>query len=185
MKFIDATQFLSDPDMEWRDVVGFEGLYQVSSCGLVASLGNKTNHKLPILLKPNTDKDGYYYVTLKDNKKGKTLKIHKLVATAFIPNHSSMEVINHIDENRQNNYYTNLEWCSPDHNWRVGSVGRSQQKVVKLSITGEFISIYDSLMEAARQNNINQGNITNCLKGRCKSVGGFKWKLLEDNKESL
>lgn len=162
----------------WKDVVGYEGLYKVSEHGEIISLGCKTNHIKPILLTSHPDRDDYLYVILANNKIRRTLRVHRIVAQTFWPNPQGHAVINHIDEDRQNNHYTNLEWCDYEHNWRVGSVGRSQQLVGKFSMGGVLIETYPSLMEAGRCNNINQGNITNCLKGRCKSVGGYKWKLL-------
>lgn len=183
MKFRDATNLLLSYEIDWKDVVGYEGLYLVSRCGLVVSLGNKVNHKLPILLNTNKDKDGYLYVVLRNNRKSKTVKIHRLVSETFIPKiNEDLDVINHIDGNRTNNHTDNLEWCDQEYNWKVGSIGRSQQSVVKLSLAGGFIEKYKSLMEAGRQNNIQQGNITNCLKGRCKSVGGYRWVLEKDYK---
>ena len=101
---------------EWRDIPGYEGIYQVSSFGNVKSLGNDKTKKEK-LLKPNIDR-GYYKVGLFKNGKKKTFKIHQLVATCFHnhkPNGYEI-VVNHIDNNQLNNHKDNLELVSPRYN---------------------------------------------------------------------
>lgn len=96
----------------WRPIEGFEG-YQVSNLGNVKS--NKTG--LDIVMHPSKDSDGYMVVSLSPNKgKYKTMKVHRLVAMAFIPNPYGKPHINHIDYNRSNNVINNLEWVTPKEN---------------------------------------------------------------------
>lgn len=94
----------------WKDVVGFEGYYQVSNTGKVLSLRRSK------LLKPKTDKDGYFEVVLCVCNERTYKRVHRLVAEAFIPNEEILPLINHKDSNKQNNTPSNLEWCSPTHN---------------------------------------------------------------------
>lgn len=93
----------------WKDIVGYEGLYQVSNMGRVRSL------KRNIILKPTSDMNGkgYYFVNL---KRGNPKKIHRLVAKAFIPNPDNKPEVNHIDGNTKNNKIDNLEWCTHQEN---------------------------------------------------------------------
>lgn len=86
----------------WKDVKGYEGLYQVSTLGRVKSLPRNTTHGK--ILKSIVDKDGYLYVNLYNNGYRKKMKIHRLVAQAFIPNPQNKPEVNHIDENKKKQY---------------------------------------------------------------------------------
>lgn len=107
----------------WKDVVGFEGYYQVSCLGMVRSVdrlltysnGKIANHKGRVL-RYTPDKQGYLKVGLNKNDKVVSRRIHRLVATAFIDNELLKREVNHIDGNKQNNTITNLEWCTPSEN---------------------------------------------------------------------
>lgn len=87
--------------------------YMVSKCGKVLSL----KKGYPVLLKPNTDKNGYKTQTLTKNMTPKTLKIHRLVAMTFIPNINSYPVVNHINTIKDDNRVENLEWCTNKQNY--------------------------------------------------------------------
>ena len=99
----------------WKDVPGYEGLYQVSNIGEVRSLFYRGSKKIQ-LLKPAQDKKGYLRVTLYKDKKTHTLQIHRLVGMAFIPNPNNLPCINHKDCNPGNNHVENLEWCDVKYN---------------------------------------------------------------------
>lgn len=110
----------------WRDIKGYEGLYQISNFGNVKSVERivkrGTNFK-PVcerVLKTG-DKDGYKYVILSKNGKTKTGWVHRLVAQAFIPNPDKLPCINHKDENPSNNRVDNLEWCDREYNVNYGT----------------------------------------------------------------
>lgn len=94
----------------WKDIINYEGLYQISNFGNIRS--SYTNK----LLKPSEDKFGYVRFSAIKDKKQKTLRIHRLVALYFIPNKNNYSQINHIDGNKSNNHYTNLEWCTDSEN---------------------------------------------------------------------
>lgn len=89
----------------WKDVVGYEGLYQVSNLGRI-----KSGYK-PIILQSGVCR-GYLIVNLYKNKKGLSRKVHRLVAQAFIPNPENKPTVNHKDGNKQNNCVDNLEWAT-------------------------------------------------------------------------
>lgn len=108
------------PKQIWKDIEGFEGLYQVSNTGRVRSLNYLHTGKTKVM-KQNTDKDGYRNITLKNNNKCKTYFIHRLVALAFIPNPLNLPQVNHIDENKTNNAVWNLEWCTQEYNINYGT----------------------------------------------------------------
>lgn len=94
----------------WKDIPGYEGLYQVSNYGLVKSLRNN------IILKDAKNRDGYPKVCLNKNGEMKNFYIHRLVASMFVPNPYLYLEINHIDGNKENNYFENLEWCTRSQN---------------------------------------------------------------------
>jgi hypothetical protein len=101
----------------WKDVPGYEGLYQVSNYGNILTLSDRWGKKR--LLKPNKNNgNNYYAIDLHLNKKRKRFEIHKLVAMAFLdhkPNGHEM-VVNHIDNDKSNNYLNNLELVSTRYN---------------------------------------------------------------------
>lgn len=104
----------------WCDVIGFEESYQVSNYGRIKSLKNKT----PKILKPMLNHKGYLKVDLRKNNHHSLFYIHRLVAKAFIPQTHDKQQVNHIDGNKFNNHYTNLEWVTPSenmyHSYRIG-----------------------------------------------------------------
>ena len=107
----------------WKDVVGYEGLYQVSNIGNVRSLDKYDSGKKfwpGRVMKLIVDKDGYLIVGLRKDRKSKLHKVHRLVAAAFIENPHNFPEVNHIDENKQNNYMENLEWCTTRYNVTYG-----------------------------------------------------------------
>lgn len=106
----------------WKDVIGYEGLYEVSSLGRVRSLDklvNGNNSKVlrkGIILKPQEKKYGYLAVNLYKYRKMKSLTVHRLVAKAFIENLDNKPEVNHIDGNKKNNSIYNLEWVTSSEN---------------------------------------------------------------------
>lgn len=105
---------------EWRDVVGYEGLYKISSKGRVKSYQGR--HKQPKILKMSMTTTGYKKVELTKNKRKKSLKVHRLVAEAFLPNEENKPYVNHIDSNPLNNDVMNLEWCTQKENMIHSSI---------------------------------------------------------------
>lgn len=102
----------------WKDIQGYEGLYQVSNLGNVMSWINNRQHKRKqgLMLKPRVSKHGYYYVNIYKNGERKTIKNHRLVAETFIPNLESKPEVNHKDGNKLNNCVDNLEWVTSQEN---------------------------------------------------------------------
>lgn len=103
----------------WRDIVGFEGLYQISSLGNVKSMDRITvggKHVKERILKLQINTHGYHTVVLRKNKKSFTKEVHRLVAIAFIPNPDNLPQVSHKDESRTNNSVDNLEWATRKDN---------------------------------------------------------------------
>jgi len=114
----------------WKDIIDYEGLYQISNLGNVKSLertyrsGKKyttIKHCKELILTPRLTKTGYCRVGFKRNGKVKDFYIHRLVAVHFIENTTDYTEINHIDENKSNNKVYNLEWCSRKYNCNHGN----------------------------------------------------------------
>lgn len=109
---------------EWRPIVGYEGLYEVSSYGRVRSLDKYDSMNRFYegrILKLFADRLGYLRAQLYSNSKRKSFLVHRLVAEAFIPNPDNLPQVNHIDENPSNDNVDNLEWCSAKYNSNYGT----------------------------------------------------------------
>lgn len=179
---------------EWKDIEGYEGLYQVSNMGRVRSLDRYVNNMFGTLsfikgkiLKVLNHKDGYKQVNLLKDGKVKHCLVHRLVAGAFIPNPHNYPVINHKDEIKTNNCVENLEWCTVKHNNTYGTVQKRisekltnrhdrSKVVIQFTLDGEFVGEYPSMCEAQRQTGIRQSQISMCCNGIRKSTKGFIWK---------
>ena len=168
-------------DEQWRPVDGFEGLYAVSNLGRVKSL----KYGREKILKPAKHRNGYLFVTLCINGKRKHFLVHRLVATAFIPNPEGFEQVNHKDENPSNNVVTNLEWCDckyninyGTHNERMASTKRNNpafSKAVEASRFSDFREIelcFASTQEAER-NGYFSSNVSASCNGCYCSKGNF------------
>lgn len=165
----------------WKDIKGYENIYQISNKGNVKSLNYKQTGREKIL-KPSVDKDGYLFVCLCKNRKVKPFKVHRLVAEAFISNPNNYPCVNHKNEIKDNNRLENLEWCTVKYNNIYN--GRQKRIAEKLSkpvlkidpISNEIVAEFPSIKEVERQLGYKQGNISKCCKGNRKTVGGFKWR---------
>lgn len=126
------------PKRIWRDIEGFEGLYQVSNTGQIRSLRfGKTK-----ILKVMADNRGYKSLSLYKNGKGKTYRVHRLVAQAFIPNPNNLPEVNHKDENKANNHVSNLEWISHKDNVNYGTRNKRTGESLKGKMAGENNPMY-------------------------------------------
>ena len=137
------------------------------------------------ILKPDIDKGGYLQVVLSKNSELTTRKVHRLVASAFVVNNNPKYTqINHIDENKENNVYTNLEWCDADYNNEYGtrtirimkSCMKYAVKVIAINKCSNEKLEFESIRQASRELNIDRSDISKCIKGKIKSAGGYYWK---------
>lgn len=126
---------------EWKDIKGYEGLYQVSSEGRVKSLdhtivcyngkGVATKKHTGKILKPFSRSPFYKSVSLRKDGEMRQLLVHRLVAEAFIPNTNNFPLINHKDENPSNNFVENLEWCTHLYNMNYGTCQKRKSEKLK------------------------------------------------------
>ena len=154
-----------------KDVVGYEGLYAVTSCGKVYSYRNKR------FLTPWVNSKGYLMVNLCKDGKVKKYLIHRLVAEAYLPNPENLPQINHKDENKTNNCLQNLEWCDAKYNTNYGTRNEKIKKpILQLSLDGELIREWNSATDVGKE--VRKG-ISKCLRGKSKSSYGYIWKYKE------
>lgn len=153
----------------WKPVDGFEDLYEVSNLGRVKSLNYHLTGKERII-KPFKNKKGYLRVNLFRNGKQKKFLVHRLVATAFIPNPNNLPQVNHRDEVKTNNFVENLEFCDAKYNANYGThnvrSAASRSKPVEASRFSDFRTIefrFASTMEAGRNGYRNQ-----CVAACCR-----------------
>lgn len=175
----------------WKDIAGFEGLYQVSNFGRVKSFPrNGTQVKTPHILCPSTT-TSYALYRLSKNDKSYYKKGHRLVAQAFLPNPEGKPHINHIDGNRLNNRVDNLEWCTPSENiihcyWTLKTgTGFVNKEVYQCDSNGKIIRRWSAIKIAARALGIFGGDIGRCCAGRRHTAGGFKWKYVNEEESHV
>ena len=162
----------------WKPIVGYEGLYEVSSFGRIRSVVNGW------LLTPDEAR-GYLRVTLYKNGARNRQPVHRLVAMAFLPNPRNKTTINHIDEDKSNNCVSNLEWCTPKENCNHGNrnkkISRGISKPVKqLSKAGKLLAIWESMTIASKVLGISLSEISVCTREHHKSAGGYKWRYANE-----
>ena len=184
----------------WRDIQGFEGVYQVSNFGRIRNilfLNGGRDKKSPRcrkeirILKTRIKKDGYCVVHLSCGKKDYHLRVHRLVAMAFIPNPDNLPQVNHKDEDKTNNCVDNLEWCTARYNYEYGTgqerAHNSHQKpILQLDKeTGGVIKKWSSATEAAiciKGDKCYKGAISACARGERQSAYGYKWTFEKGGK---
>lgn len=155
-----------DTKEEWRDVVGFEGKYRVSSHGRVWS--NK--HKKYLALWVSSC--GYVLVTLRVGGKSYNRSVHRLVMEAFSEDFSEDLEVNHKDENKLNNRLSNLEMCTRQYNIEYSFA----KYYIVTTPDGEETKVFN-LRKFCRENNLDHGNMHSVVTGRCKQYKGYKARL--------
>lgn len=133
------------------------------------------------MLKPHKNKkNGYLYVSLK-GENHKYCSIHRLVAKCFLEKKSNCEFVNHKDENKENNIYTNLEWCTKSYNNHYNNKHlRCCKKIIQYDLNGFFIKEWSSAREASKALNIQYKNISAVCRGKRNKCGNFIWKFKEE-----
>lgn len=170
----------------WRDIPGYEGLYQVSNFGRV--LGVKRN----AILSPSYFK-GYQRVNLSKHGKYKTRPVHRLVLMAFTDEKDWGEDVHHIDFIPSNNRLDNLEWVTHLDNVRYSVPNKPAHftkkvfkpiknftKVVQETLNGELVKVWENLSTIVRETGFDQAPIKKCCDGKphCKTAYGYKWKYI-------
>lgn len=177
---------------KWRDIPGYEGLYKVSNRGRV--------RKGERLKTPRVDHGGYLTVCLFKHSKQKHMKVHRLVALAFIPNPENKKTVNHKDGNKANNCVYNLEWATQSENIihanKTGLRVVTDAQRMAASVNGRktcdrnrvrkavfcvkegIRREYESAHEAARAVSGVPSPIIACCKGKKKQYKGYEWGYL-------
>lgn len=178
----NTKEYASDPEVEytiseeWKPIAGFPN-YAVSNKGRVMNL------KTGKVLKYAINGMGYPFVILcKANSKPKNIKVHRLVALAFIPNPDNLTQVNHIDEVKTNNDVSNLEWCSASENIRH-SAHQCSCQIKQLDKNGELVKVWGSSHQINRETGYNQGYIINCCKGKFDQAYGYRWEYADSSQQ--
>lgn len=162
---------------------------------LVSNKGRVKNGLTDKIVTPSLWGD-YYSVTLSHNFENhgivsKTITLHRLVASAFIPNPNNLPYINHKNENKLNNEVENLEWCTPQYNRQYGSTTKNMietkkkngsiKKICQLTLDGNYLNTFESTNEASKQTSVSKSGIQQCCKRQfCKQMKGYVFLYLED-----
>lgn len=178
----------------WKDVPGFEGIYQVSNMGRVKTLAKLLNTwnggrmSPEKILMPKIQKSGYAHIGLWRNQKCKQVRVHRLVALLFCENDSqeTKTQVNHINEDKLDNRAENLEWVTPKKNTNHGSCIKKRIKkrksanhhfVVQIDKdTGDVIAVFKNERQASLFcGRDSHGEIGKVCNGKQKTAYGYKW----------
>jgi hypothetical protein len=177
----------------WKDIKGFEGLYQVSNLGRIKHLIGY-NHKKEFILSPTINRKGYFYVTLSKKNIIKKFFVHRLVAMNFIENPKECKEVDHINAVRTDNRVENLRWCTRKENcnteiykknsskngcWmykRYLELSPRARKICQYDTNGKLIAVWKTAKEAEIKTNIKRSGICQCCKGKRNIAGGYIWK---------
>lgn len=179
-------------DEKWEQVQELDNMYEISNFGRIRRTDNQR-----IRSQNSSNKNTYITMRFWVNKRWVTLRPHRLVAKYFVENPNNYDVVNHIDMNKQNNHYTNLEWCTQKYN-QVEAMKRKPQmkngikkynryvktkRIVQLDSDGSYLAIYPNAQIAGKITGICPRNILQIVnktpfnsKGNLrKTAGGYKW----------
>lgn len=171
----------------WKPIKEFEGLYEISSEGQIASLPRDYKYGRVAertILKTDIAR-GYKRVTLFKNGKRHRRQVHVLVAEAFIDNPDGKPIVNHIDENKLNNRAENLMWCTykENSNWgtspqRIGE--KNSKPVSQYTKGGVFVKTWSSMTEAAEALGICLSCVSVAVNSHSRSAGNYKWRYADE-----
>lgn len=186
----------------WKDIVGWEDSYMVNNLGTVISKARliwngvcyfeSREHKMTQSL----DSTGYYCMYFSNNNKRSSVRVHRIIAKAFIPNPDNKKTVNHIDGNKLNNNIDNLEWCTQKENVRhawdnnlshpsmknkFGENHHSSIKIAKFDSNLNKISEFFGVNEACRVDGEKVGKISWAIKHGTKTKKGFYWQRIVNN----
>ena len=170
----------------WKDIAGYEGLYQASNFGRIKTVahwqtysnGDRHFYKERIRV-PGVGPTGYLSIRL--GSKGRIAGVHRFVAETFLPRVPGKNDVNHIDGNKSNNRVENLEWVNRKENMRhcraVLKKETGRAKVPVLCIETE--EVFRSLSAASIAKKVNLGHLCEATSGRRQSAGGYHWQRIK------
>lgn len=176
----------------WKPVVGYEGLYEVSNKGRLKRIAPARGTQIGHIFRPSPDKKGYLRTRITNaDGKGRSVKMHRLVAEAFHNNPNKFPEVNHIDTDKLNNHADNLQWCTGAQNMRhaadnglikgcwKGKYGKEHNRSINLKAinidTGDS-KIITGINEAARIIGSNSVAIWRVLKGEYKHTKRWRFE---------
>lgn len=188
------------PNEKWKDIQGYEGLYQISNYGRVKSLGRISKRKsrwggqYTVVMKEKikkSSKNNKGYSTVHLNYKGKesNFLIHRLVGKAFISNPYNYPEIDHKNENKNDNKINNLIWCTRIYNNTKGIQSKEGRRtssefrmkgVKQFDLQGNLLNTYKGIRIAEEKTSVDNRNIVKCCKGKVNSAGGFIWRYVDE-----
>lgn len=169
----------------WKDIQGYEGLYQISNAGNVRSLeridcrGQVRHGKAVKMIKT---KDGYFKASLNKDSIEKRFFVHRLVALHFVDNPNGLDCVNHLNEDKTDNRSVNLEWCTREYNNNYGTRNKrigiaESKKTAMIDIaSGHILRVFNSAHEAALAIGGDESSICKVRNGKRKSAYGYKWE---------
>lgn len=170
----------TNSDVVWKPIRGYEGSYEVSSDGRVRGVDRTVKRSTSprrvngVEIKPHRSNSGYKFVLLRNAGKQKPFYIHRLVAAAFVPNPNGLNVVNHIDEDKDNNCADNLEWCSHGQNMAHAGGGRrrvaARMKPVSVIDADGHETVFESIHAAASYFKCDPSHVSRV----CRRVNGMK-----------
>lgn len=188
IEFLESIRLESE---EWKDISGGDGQYLVSSRGRVCSYGGrKGNRVMTLYIRKERNKE-YSAVSVVTNGTRKKVRVHRLVAEAFIPNPNHLKEIDHLNGDGTDNRVENLQWCDRATNmenpitkkrlrlnsrFRIDERNLSDRKIAKMK-DGEILAIYDSISDVKKAG-YNDSCVYWVCNGKRKTHAGFEWKYL-------
>ena len=175
----------------WKPIKNYENLYEISNLGRIRKIGGKNqfgNYKVDKMITPYKNEKGYLRVGLSKNNQRKVIKLHRLVAEAYIPNPDNLPEINHKDGNKLHNCVDNLEWCTHKqnikHSWennlskaKYSKENFSSKKVKQYDKDLNFIKEWNCMSDVERELGISTSHISQVCNGKRKTAGGYKWSF--------
>lgn len=169
----------------WEKIAGYEN-YSVSNLGRIKNLSTGK------ILKPINSGNGYFRVALYSASKVQLVSVHRLVATAFIPNEKNLPQVNHKNENKADNTADNLEWCTAAYNANYGTkqirvvntkrknniYQRFAEKISKAIYCLETRKTYPSIKIASENTGLDRTGLSRACTGVYKTCGGFHWSFV-------
>lgn len=195
----------------WKDIIGYEGIYQISNTGRVRSLPRKTRyrngrvvqHKGKILV-PQKNSAGYQRVPLARNGVHTAVFVHRLVAIHFVenPNPSEFTIVNHLDCNPLNNNSENLEWTTMKgnslHAFKSGRMKRTPEWERKLrrtneingkAVVGENLEtgerVFYTCLNDCKNDGFQRPSVCVCCKGKRKTHKGYTWRYATPEEKKM